>query len=301
MTASAALIVFFSALTHAGLNLFGKKVSPSGAFFWHTTFWSAVLTLPLLVWLADLLPRLDSQIWQLVIVTGLFQATYLRALAAAYRHGELSIVYPLARSSPLLILLTVALLLGRTEHVSGWLVLGLVLIVAGCIVLPMRAFRDFHLANYGNLATLFSLLAAVSTAGYSLVDDTAVMLMRDLLTGVALDVETALLFVMLQAWSALIWLSLGLFLQASERRLLLELACHWRSTMVGGALIIGTYGLVVWAMAYVEDVSYIVAFRQISIPMGVGLGWYFLGERMYAPKLVGVGAILAGLMLLVLG
>lgn len=301
MSLSAVLIVLISAMTHAGWNMFGKKISPSGAFFWHSTFWSAVLTLPLLYWFGDFLTQLDNRVWGLVILTGLFQASYLRALAAAYSHGELSVVYPLARSSPLLILLVGAIFLGTAEHITVPAVLGIVLIVAGCVVLPMEAFNEFRLSNYGNLATLFALLAAASTAGYSIVDNAATAHMRDLLHGQALDAEVALLFVMLQAWSALIWLTVILIPQTSERHLLRKLACHWRSCILGGFLITGTYGLVVWAMAYAEDVSYVVAFRQISIPIGVGLGWYFLGEKLYGPKVLGVMVILAGLMLVVLG
>ncbi|MGO1659321.1 MAG: EamA family transporter [Marinobacter sp.] len=301
MTITAIAIVLVSALAHASWNLFGKKVSPSGAFFWYSTLWGALLTLPVLVYYYPLLQELGSGIWWLVVVTGFFQATYLSCLAAAYRHGELSVVYPLARSSPLLILLVGTLFLGTADTITGAAVAGIVLIVAGCIVLPMQRFQDFHLANYRNLATLFALLAAASTAGYSLVDNTATAHMREVLTGIALDAEVALVFVILQAWSALIWLSIGLSLQATERRLLRQLISNWRSTMAAGVLILGTYALVVWAMAYADDVSYVVAFRQISIPIGVALGWYFLEEPLHLPKILGVLIILAGLLLVVLG
>ncbi|MEQ9546225.1 MAG: EamA family transporter [Marinobacter sp.] len=301
MNITAIFIVLVSALAHAGWNLFGKKVSPSGAFFWYSTLWGALLTLPVLVYYRSLLGELDSGIWWLVVVTGFFQATYLSCLAAAYRHGELSVVYPLARSSPLLILLIGTLFLGTADTITGAAAAGIVLIVAGCLILPMQRFQDFHLANYRNLATLFALLAAASTAGYSIVDDTATEQMRDLLAGIALDAEVALVFVILQAWSALAWLSISLSLQTTERRLLRQLRSNWRSTMAAGVLILGTYALVVWAMAYADDVSYVVAFRQISIPIGVALGWYFLEEPLHSPKILGVVIILAGLLLVVLG
>jgi drug/metabolite transporter (DMT)-like permease len=301
MTSAAILIVLVSALAHAGWNLFGKKVSPSGAFFWHSTLWGALLTLPVLVFYYPLLLNLDHRIWWLVIITGFFQATYLSSLAAAYRHGELSVVYPLARSSPLIILLIGTLFLGTAEAITASAVIGIVLIVAGCIILPMQRFQEFSLANYRNLATLFALLAAASTAGYSLVDDSATEQMRERLDGVATDVEVAFVFVILQAWTSLFWLSLGLSLQPGERKLLRGLFGNWRSTMAAGILILGTYALVVWAMAYAEDVSYVVAFRQISIPIGVVLGWYFLGESLRAPKILGVLTILVGLFLVVLG
>ncbi|PCM43237.1 EamA family transporter [Marinobacter sp. ANT_B65] len=301
MTSTAIVIVLVSALAHAGWNLFGKKVSPSGAFFWYSTLWGALLTLPLLVYYFPLVQKLDSGIWWLVIATGFFQATYLSALAAAYRHGELSVVYPLARSSPLLIMLVGTLFLGTADTITSAAVVGILLIVAGCIVLPMQRLRDFRLANYRNLATLYALLAAASTAGYSIIDDAATERMRNLLDRIALDAEVALVFVILQAWSALVWLSIGLSFQKTERRLLRQLAANWRSTLAAGVLILGTYVLVVWAMAYADDVSYVVAFRQVSIPIGVVLGWYFLEEPLHPPKIAGVLTILAGLLLVVLG
>lgn len=301
MTIASIIIVLISALAHAGWNLFGKKVSPSGAFFWYSTLWGGVLTLPVLAYHHAMLFKLDAGIWWLVLATGFFQATYLSSLAAAYRHGELSVVYPLARSSPLLILLVGTLFLGTSEYITGAAVAGIVMIVLGCVILPMQQFKDFRFSNYRNLATLFALLAAASTAGYSMIDDAATERMRHLLAGHALDAEVALVFVILQAWSALLWLSLGLALQTPERRLIKVLAASWRSTMAAGILILGTYVLVVWAMAYADDVSYVVAFRQVSIPIGVALGWRFLGETMCPPKILGVVTILAGLFLVVLG
>ncbi|MBZ0332703.1 DMT family transporter [Marinobacter sp. AL4B] len=301
MTLSAILIVLLSALAHASWNLFGKSVSPSGAFFWYCTVWGVLFTSPVLLSYLDVLRTFTHDIWALVVLTGVFQASYLSALAAAYRHGEMSVVYPMARSSPLIILLIGTLFLGTSDRITAAAVCGILLIVVGCMVLPMRYFRDFRWSNYANLATFFALVAAFSTAGYSLIDDNATRQIRAL-PGLAInDGEVALLFVILQAWSALAWLSLGVLCQPEERRLMRILVGKWRSTLGAGLLILGTYVLVVWAMAYAEDVSYVVAFRQISIPMGVLMGWLFLKEPLHGPKILGVGVILSGLFLVVLG
>lgn len=301
MTLTATLIVLFSALAHATWNLFGKSVSPSGAFFWHCTLWGAVITLPVLVIYQSAIAELTPAIWWMVLLTGFFQAAYLSSLAAAYRHGEMSIVYPLARSSPLIILLVGAVFLGTVDRITFAAVAGILLIVVGCMVLPMRHLSEFRWSNYLNLATLFALMAAASTAGYSLVDDAATRWIRELPGHGLSDAETALLFVVLQAWSALVWLSAMIAFQARERRLMSALVANWRSTLCAGILILGTYGLVVWAMAYADDVSYVVAFRQISIPIGVAMGWFFLRETLHGPKVLGVGVILIGLGLVVLG
>ncbi|WP_203140657.1 EamA family transporter [Marinobacter mangrovi] len=294
-------LVLLSALTHAGWNLFGKKVSPGGAFFWHSTLWSALLASPLMGLNIDGLDRLSTETWWLVVLTGFFQAVYLTCLAAAYRHGELSIVYPLARSSPLLIVLFGSVFLGSAERISAWAVLGILLIVAGCIVLPMQHFRQLRWRNYQNRATLCALIAAAGTAGYSIVDDAATGLMRKQWPTPDADGDVALVYVVLQAWSALAWLTLFLLPSSDERRELVSLFRYWRSTALTGVMIMATYALVIWSMAYADDVSYVVAFRQVSIPIGVAMGWYFLGESLYRPKIVGVVVILLGLMMVVLG
>ena len=58
-----------------------------------------------------------------------------------------------------------------------------------------------------------------------------------------------------------------------------------------------TYSLVLISMAFVSNVSYVVAFRQISIPLGVMLSVLILQEAAYLPKFVGVAVMFVGLTL----
>jgi uncharacterized membrane protein len=50
-------------------------------------------------------------------------------------------------------------------------------------------------------------------------------------------------------------------------------------------------------MAYASNVSYIVAFRQLSIPLGALLGVWVQKEPAGLPKLLGVGVVFGGLIL----
>ncbi len=294
------LLVLLSAITHAGWNLAGKKAGPSIGYFWLASLWGFVLGLPLILpftW--PLLLALTPPIWAWLLLSGLFQALYIWGLAEAYRRGELSTLYPLIRSSPLILLLLGSLLLGSAERISGGAVLGIVLIVGGCFFLPMQRFADLRLSHYLNAATCFALLAATATAGYSLIDDLATRAMREL-PGLKLhDAWVALLYVVLQAGSAALWLGLAMLLPGLRRQ--------WRnappplgSSLFTGVMMLLTYALVVWAMATARDVSYVVAFRQISIPITVALGICLLGERLNPPKVLGVAIVVVGLLLVVL-
>jgi uncharacterized membrane protein len=50
-------------------------------------------------------------------------------------------------------------------------------------------------------------------------------------------------------------------------------------------------------MNYVTNVSYVAAFRQISIPLGAVLGMVFFNEPRFKPKIIGITVIFAGLIL----
>ena len=54
-------------------------------------------------------------------------------------------------------------------------------------------------------------------------------------------------------------------------------------------------------MGYVTDVSYVVAFRQLSIPIGLVFGIFFLGEAACTPKITAVALLFAGVVLVGLG
>ena len=55
------------------------------------------------------------------------------------------------------------------------------------------------------------------------------------------------------------------------------------------------YALILLAMGFVTNVSYIQAFRQMSLPLGVLAGVFILKEPCSQAKLIGIILIVAGL------
>ncbi|OZG70956.1 multidrug DMT transporter permease [Hahella sp. CCB-MM4] len=307
MTLTAIILVLISAVAHAGWNYTGKKANPTLAFFFLVTIAGSLLFTPVLFFQVELIKAFDSRIWGLLLLTGLFQAIYLWALASAYRSGEMSIAYPIARSSPLIIVCVSAFILGERESISGQAIAGIILIVAGCLLIPMRSFSDLRLSNYLNVTTAFALAAACATSGYSLVDDSATAQMRALNhpeTGapLATPAEIAMSYVVLQGYTSTLWMALMTFVNPSTRANVKPLLrSAFSSYMTTAVLMFGTYALVVMSMAFVSNVSYVVAFRQVSIPLGVMLGIVGLGERLYIPKITGVFITFCGLIAVALG
>jgi len=66
-------------------------------------------------------------------------------------------------------------------------------------------------------------------------------------------------------------------------------------------MIFTAYGLVLFAMAFVRDVSYVSAFRQVSIPIGAGLGFLVEKESVQPQKIAGLLFTLTGLVLVAVG
>ena len=69
---------------------------------------------------------------------------------------------------------------------------------------------------------------------------------------------------------------------------------------LAGAMMSATYGLVLYAMTMTENVSYVVALRQMSIVIGIVLGIIVLSEKVLLTRIVGSILILMGLIVVVL-
>ena len=260
---------------------------------------AASICLSPLLWVyRHALVQIPVQIWGLILLTGFCQSIYFIGLAGAYRHGQLSIAYPLARSLPVFIvtLISVVFKLGSPISWAGYI--GILLIVCGCLLIPLQTYSAFKLRSYLNLYCFLALMAACGTAGYTLIDNEALRQIRSL-PGLAFNaVETALLYMVLETLLTTLVLSIYVLSSPEQRTLFGNLRrTSWRSAAVTGIIINLTYGLVLIAMAYVTNISYLAAFRELSIPIGAFLGISLQKEPAFKPKLVGIGIVMAGLLL----
>lgn len=304
MSLIAAVLIIVSACMHALWNFASKRSNPSLAFFFLTTISAALLVSPLLVVYRAVLPRIPLSVWGLVAATGVAQAVYFSGLAGAYRRGDISLAYPLARALPVLLVAAISFLLGRGAEIGRLGLAGMVLVTAGCVILPLPHFRTLRLRDYLDTVYLMAFVAAVGTTGYTLIDDHALRQLRTAADLPLSNTEITLLFIALQTTSTAIMLGVGSLLHPTERRLLAE-ALHKRALLLSstatGVVIMATYGLVLASMAYVTNVSYVAAFRQLSIPIGATLGLTLQKEPRYFPKLMGIGVVSAGLILVGIG
>lgn len=302
MTTAAILLLALSALLHAAWNFVSKQNRPSAAFFLVANAFGCLVFVPAAVLYGRQYVLFSAHVWWLVVLTGSFLALYFVSLAGAYRAGDLSLVYPLARSSPAIVVVIVTVGLGQGDQIGLYCMLGILLVVAGCFLVPMKTFRDFRLKNYFCRTCALALLAAVGTAGYAVTDAEALRLLQARLPDGSGMVAITLLYALVEAVSGTVFLALYVAARATER---VELArvvkSDCRVALLAGTGIYTTYGLVLLSMSLVDNVSYVVGFRQLSIPIGVAMAAVLLKEPITRPKLTGVAILVLGLLLIAIG
>ncbi len=146
---------------------------------------------------------------------------------------------------------------------------------------------------------LFIVLAAVGTTGYTLIDSRLMHLLRES-THLG-DFESAVVFLPLLEFSiALVCVPL-VFLNKREYAAFRQLFFRSWAPHLAGVFSSSAYILILVSMMYVTNVSYVQAFRQMSLPVGVLMGFLFLGEKHGAFKLAGIALIAAGLVMAAAG
>ncbi|MGY0215980.1 EamA family transporter [Endozoicomonadaceae bacterium StTr2] len=302
MTLTAVSLVLISAFMHAGWNYLGKRTEPSPAAFTISICGGCILIVPLLLFFTAEIKSIPAGIWLLLVFSSLCQAIYYYFLSLAYREEDMSIMYPFARAVPVLLVPPLVWLLGQGVSLSALHWQGMGLIVAGCLLLPMQSFGELPLCHSKRTGIVFALLAALGTAGYSIIDHTALEQLRNQFATIVATTSApfvaATVYIILQACGSACWLLIFVLPQPSERQQITVLWHEHASSLITTGLIVYlTYGLVLAAMSFTEDVSYIVALRQASIPLGALLGVILLKERSCLPKWVGVLLTVTGLVL----
>lgn len=283
MPLAALLLVLGAAVCHSVWNLLVKSDArrleiQSGALLVGVVLCSPVL-------LIYPLTAVSPAAWGAVLVSGLFEAGYVFALTAAYGAGDLSLVYPVARGTPPLFVVPLAIvLLGERPSWQGLVGIGLVVlgISAGHGGFAGGPARE----RVNRRALALALLTGVFTAGYSLVNKVGVELAPVPLYALLVFAVDATLISLAR------WLGGGL-VGAPVRDV------PWGRTIVVGVLMMTAYLAVLAAMAQ-APVSYVVAAREVSVVVAAVLGALVLRERHPAGRIAGAAVIFAGLVVIAL-
>ena len=269
------LAVLFAALCHAGWKALIKTgLDPLRA----TTviaLGAVAVALPLL--LISGLP--DAAAWPWLVASMAVHVFYFAGLIEAYRAGDLSQVYPIARgAAPLMTATAATVFVGEHLSALGWA--GIAVLAAGVLLLSARGGSGF--GNLDRRAVGFALFTAVTICAYSVVDGIGVRLSGNAAGyTLALFVGNGVMLV--------------LYALAREGLGVLQPMPHlWRRALAGGAMQVMSYGIALWAMT-LAPIAIVATLRETSVLFGAVIAVVMLKERLRAVRVVAAGLIVCGL------
>jgi uncharacterized membrane protein len=278
MAIGALFLVVLSAFLHAAWNVAAKGSGAPAPFIFVCDLAGLCLLLPVFLFfrLGDLTP----EVWLMVLLTGLIHGVYAWALTRAYETGDLSLVYPISRSTPAFVPFFAVPFLGERVSLAGGV--GIALVMIGIwMVSTDGKIAGLRLAS---AELRFAYLTLATTVAYSLVDKRAMALLdANPWQGPA---PRAVVYYALLSVSYL-----PFFYLFSRRRL--ELAALRTTTRSRPLAVLGvvaaafvSYTLILQALR-TAPVSYVVATRQLSVVFAVALALFWLRERPSRARVVG--------------
>jgi drug/metabolite transporter (DMT)-like permease len=272
-------LVLVAALLHASWNamLHGNR-DRFLSMTWMSVAIAIVSTLVILF-----VPPPARAAWPYIVASGLVHIVYNVSLVRSYRRNDLALAYPIARgSSPLLVTLGAAFF--AHEAIGPLHALGIAMISGGIIAI---ALQGSHVSRAGALAALTT---GATIALYTVIDG----------IGVRSSDGQALAYT---AWMFLFYWLMPLLFIASRGFALLwtplrSAPVAVASSLAGGLVSIGAYGIVIWAMQS-GAMGTVSALRETSVVFAVLIGKVFLreavsGKRWMACVVVAAGAVCLG-------
>ncbi len=282
MTPSALALVVAAALLHACWNALAKGARDQTAFLWLSVSAASLAFLP--VGLVRLPPGgVPGAALPFVAATILIHAVYFFALGRAYRYGDFSRVYPIARGLGVALVPVLALAL-LDERLSPRGTVGVALVVGGIVSVSLVT-RETSTAGRPGRGTAWAILTGASIASYSLVDKEGVRHLDPV------------------AYIALLGFGISALLAPVVLRQRAAVARDWRAgwrrILLASSMNLTSYLFVLFAFR-LSKVGYVVAARELSILFSAFIGSLWLGEGRLAPRLAGASVVLAGVVLVAL-
>nr|WP_203615722.1 EamA family transporter [Streptomyces sp. SID13726] len=263
-----------AAVTHAGWNAIAHRITDKLVGFTLISGGGMLIGLALIPFTA--VPAAGA--WPYLIASSGIHIAYYALLMTSFRLGDFGQAYPIARgTAPLVVTLLAALF--AHEVPDGWAAAGIALSCAGLTGVALWGLRG----RKPDWAAIGAALATgLTIAAYTVVDGLGVRASGSSLGYIAwlMAVQGAVIPVYaLRRWRG---------------RFAAELRPFARVGLLGAALSVTAYALVLWAQTKAE-LAPIAALRESSIIVGAAIGAVFFKERFGAPRIAAAGLLVVGI------
>ena len=139
MTLNAFLLILASVVLHATWHFLCKARKPVPAFYILVSGANLVFLLPFLLTAGIAASQLPWRFYQMAALGGLCGMVCDIGLSRAYRLADISLAYPLARALPVLMTAVTTIIFGIGKAPSPLALVGMAIIMAGCVMMPMKS------------------------------------------------------------------------------------------------------------------------------------------------------------------
>ena len=227
-----------------------------------------------------------------IVLSGVIHTVYFTALSSAYETGDISFVYPIARSAPAFVPLVAFVILGEKISVRG--LLGILIVVIGVFLIQLRGKAKSELKmlwlSIKQKDSIWAFITLGAVVIYSVIDKAA-MVKFGRVTRISPHMHGPI-YLMLHASLTYILFSIYMILKGEISAIHVN-RVEWSRAVIAGLGTMASYSLILHVMQ-TEKVSYIVALRQSSVFFAVLIGWIVMKEPYGRLRLLAAAAMLAG-------
>ncbi|MFC4991415.1 SMR family transporter [Rubritalea tangerina] len=279
MTTLVFFLVLLSACLHASWNFTARRVSGNATVVWMANLVSVLFLTLLLFWVESPFTgqAVSATGWLSLLLSGILHVAYYLLLGLAYRKGEVSIVYPVARG---LGVATLPLILWTffEESLSAQGVAAIGIIVLGILTLGIPALRK------GSHKLGIPILIGLVIVSYSLADRTGANAMNPIF----------------YLWGMMLFIVIGqlpFLFRSLTRQWRLTWKSHKKEIFLIGFADPSAY-LIILICYTLGAASYIVALREFSVVIASFLGLLILKEKFTWSKITAISLITLGMILM---
>ena len=257
MELSVALIVLVAALLHATWNAMVKSGKDHLLSITGLNLAAGLIALPLLLFVG--LPEVDS--WPYLFASVVLHSMYYVALSAAYKYGDFSQAYPVARgTAPVLVTLWGVLVLN--EMLNSIEVVSLIGVLTGILIFATKGFRR---VMQDHQALVSALVTSMFIGGYTIADG----------IGGRLSENVPAYMVWLSVLDCIPILLYTIFKRGIAE--VISIGHKWKIFLLGASLALASYSLVVWSMTQ-APIPLVSAVRETSIIIAALIGAFYFKE-----------------------
>jgi uncharacterized membrane protein len=240
----------------------------------------------------DVLP---GRVWVFVAFSGFVHALYIISISRAYVRGDLSYVYPIARSAPAFVPIASFIIFGERISLQG--AIGIIIVVICVFLLQFRekiVEESKHLFTFvRQRESLWAFATMATVVIYTLIDKAGMTALSQV-ERIRPSLQGLLFFFLQASLSNMIyWGYMGVRRQVGNVFIWKR---EWLRAILAALATIGSYSLILHVMK-TEILGYIVTLRQTSVLIAVLVGWIIFEEKYGRLRLTVATVMFIGLFL----